>query len=137
MAGVEAPSVGNTMSLCCRHEETHTSVVLGGTTNVISIGAVWGPTCVDGSVFANKARDDGCLVEIGKNPLTSLLADLLGSRQEKQRRFSVSSTCGKNSSQSCRGHSLSTVASAAMKCSLNVVMARSEVLTRWLWGGTR
>jgi hypothetical protein len=72
-----------------------------------------------------------------KNPLTSSLADLLGSRQEKQRKFSMSSTCGKNSSQSCRGQSLSTVASAAMKCSLNVAMARLAALTRWLWGGTR
>ena len=30
---------------------------------------------------------------------------------------------------------MSTVARAAMKCSLNVVMARSAALTRWLCGG--
>ena len=31
---------------------------------------------------------------------------------------------------------MSTVASAAMKCSLNVAMAHSAVLTGWLCGGT-
>ena len=31
---------------------------------------------------------------------------------------------------------MSTVASAATKCSLNVPMARSAAFTRWLWGGT-
>ena len=55
MAGVEAPSVSNTMSSCCGHEETHAPVVLGGTANVICVGAVWGPTRVDGGVFVNKA----------------------------------------------------------------------------------
>ena len=70
MAGVEAPSVDNTMSSCCRHEETHTPVVLGGTADVICVGAVWGPTRADGGVFVNKAfrseGRDGRLVEIGK-----------------------------------------------------------------------
>ncbi len=135
MARVEAPSVGNTMLSCCGHEETHTPVVLGGTVNVICVGAMWSPTCTDDGVIVNKAfRSEGrvgCLVEIEKL-LTSLLADLLGSRQENQTRFSLSSTCGKKSSQSCRGQSLSTVASAAMKCSLNVVMAHLAALTQWL-----
>ncbi len=36
--------------------------------------------------------------------------------------FNVSSTCGRNSSQSWRGQSISTVARAAKKCSLNVAM---------------
>ncbi len=55
MAGVEAPSVDNVMSLCCRHEKTHTPVVLGGTADVICVGAVWSPTRADGKVFVNKA----------------------------------------------------------------------------------
>ena len=71
MAGVEAPSVGNTMSLCCGYEETHAPVVLGGTANVICIGAVCGPTRADSGVFVNKAfcseGRDGCLVEIEKS----------------------------------------------------------------------
>jgi hypothetical protein len=71
MAGVEAPSVGNTMSSCCGHEETHTRVVLGGTANVICVGAMWGPTRADGGVFVNKAfcseGRDGHLVEIKKS----------------------------------------------------------------------
>jgi hypothetical protein len=71
MAGVEAPSVGNTMSSRCGHEETHAPVVLGGTANVICVGAVWGPTRTDGGVFVNKALcsegRDGCLVEIKKS----------------------------------------------------------------------
>ena len=47
MAGVEAPNVGNVVSSCCRHEEAHTSVVLGGNADIIFIGAMWVPTCVD------------------------------------------------------------------------------------------
>ena len=71
MAGVEAPSVGNAMSPCCGHEKTHTSVVLGGTAEVICVGAMWGPTRADGGVFlVNKAfrpeGRDGRLVEIKK-----------------------------------------------------------------------
>jgi hypothetical protein len=38
--------------------------------------------------------------------------------------FNVSLTCRRNSSQSWRGQRISTVARAAMKCSLNVAMAR-------------
>ncbi len=72
-----------------------------------------------------------------KNPLTSLLADLLGSWREKQRRLSVSSTCCKKSSHSWRGQFLSAVVSPAMKCSLNVTMVHLAALTWWLWGGTR
>ncbi len=70
-------------------------------------------------------------------PRMHVLADLLGFRREKRSIFNVSSTCGRNSSHSWRGQCVSTVASAAMKCSLKVVMARSAALTRWLCGGTR
>ncbi len=38
--------------------------------------------------------------------------------------FKVSLTSGRNSSKSWRGQTKSTVASVAMKCSLNVAMAR-------------
>ena len=66
MAGVDAPSVSNTMSLRCGHEETRAPVVLGGTADVICVGAVLGPTRADGGVFVNKALcsegRDGCLV---------------------------------------------------------------------------
>ncbi len=59
------------MSLCCGHEEMHIAVVLGGTADVICIGAVWGPTRADGGVFVNKAfcpkGRDGRLVEIKKS----------------------------------------------------------------------
>ena len=47
MAGVEARNVVNVVSSCCRHEEAHTSVVLGGNADIIFIGAMWVPTCVD------------------------------------------------------------------------------------------
>ena len=70
MAGVEAPSVGNTMSSCCGHEETHAPVVLGGTADIICVRAVWCPTRADGGVFVNKAfrseGRDGRPVEIEK-----------------------------------------------------------------------
>ncbi len=52
-------------------------------------------------------------------------------------RLRVSSTCGRKSSLSWSGQSLSTVASAEMKCSLNVAIACSAALTQWLWGRTR
>jgi hypothetical protein len=44
--------------------------------------------------------------------------------------FNVSLTCGRNSSQSLRGQSISMVASVAMKCSLNVAMARLAAFAR-------
>jgi hypothetical protein len=40
----------------------------------------------------------------------------------------VSSTCGRSSSQSWRGQSISIVARAAMKCSLKVAMVHLEAL---------
>ncbi len=49
--------------------------------------------------------------------------------------FNVSLTCGRNSSHSWRGQSVSTVARAAMQCSLKVAMACSVALTQWLLGG--
>ncbi len=52
-------------------------------------------------------------------------------------RLRVSSTCSRKLSQSWSGQSLSTVASAEMKCSLNVAIACLAALTRWLWGGMR
>ncbi len=71
-----------------------------------------------------------------KVPYTSWLADFLGLQREKHSIFNVSSTCGRKSSQSWRGQSWSTVARAAMKCSLKVAIACSAVLARWLCGGT-
>ncbi len=50
--------------------------------------------------------------------------------------FNVSTTCGRNSSQSWRGQSISTVEKAAMKCSLNVAMARLAAFSQWMCGGT-
>ncbi len=71
-----------------------------------------------------------------KAPYTSWLADILGLQREKRSIFKVSSTCGRNSSQSWRGQSWSTVARATMKCSLKVAIACSVVLALWLCGGT-
>jgi hypothetical protein len=48
--------------------------------------------------------------------------------------MSVSSTWCRNLSHSYRGQFLSTMASPAMKCSLNVAMARLAALTQCLWG---
>jgi hypothetical protein len=50
--------------------------------------------------------------------------------------FKVSLTCRRNSSQSWSRQSISTVARAAMKCSLKVAMVHLLALTRWLCGGT-
>ncbi len=50
--------------------------------------------------------------------------------------FKVSLICGRNSSQSWRGQSISTVVRVAMKCSLKVAMVRLAALTRWLCRGT-
>ncbi len=69
-------------------------------------------------------------------PYTSWLADILRLRREKCSIFNVSSTCDRNSSQSWRGQSRSTVARAAMKCSLKVAIACSAVLAWLLCGGT-
>jgi len=69
-------------------------------------------------------------------PASSLFADLLGVMREKRSMLRVSCTWGRNSSQSCRGQVGSTVDSVEMKCSLNVAIARSAALTRWLCGGT-
>ncbi len=70
MAGVEAPSVSNTVSTCCGHKEAHTLVVLGGNADVICVGAMCGPTRADGRIVVNKAfcseGRDGCLVEVVK-----------------------------------------------------------------------
>ena len=64
------PSVGNTVSLCSGYEKTHTLIVLGGDADVISVGSMWGPTCVDGRVVVHKAfcskGHDGRLVVIKK-----------------------------------------------------------------------
>ncbi len=63
---------------------------------------------------------------------SSALAKMEGLHWEKRRRFKVSSTWGRNSSQSWRGHSMLTVAKAATKCSLKVAIVHSMVLTQWL-----
>ncbi len=49
--------------------------------------------------------------------------------------FKVSSTCERNSSQSWREQSISMVVRAAMKCSLNLAMARLAAFARWLCRG--
>jgi hypothetical protein len=72
-----------------------------------------------------------------KAPYTSWLADILGLQREKHSIFNLSSTCGRNSSQSWRGQSWSTVARGAMKCSLKVAIACSVALALWLCSGTR
>jgi hypothetical protein len=77
----------------------------------------------------------GVLLKL-KAPYTSWLADILGLRHEKCSILKVSSTCGRNSSQSWRGQSWSTVARTAMKCSLKVAIAHSAVLALWLCGDT-
>ncbi len=63
-------------------------------------------------------------------PLSWWLAEMRGLRREKHNRLSVCSTCGRNSSQGWSGQSMSTVARAATKCSLKVLMARSVALTQ-------
>jgi hypothetical protein len=50
--------------------------------------------------------------------------------------FKVCSTCGRNSSQSRMGQSISTVARAAIECSLNVMMVRLVAFAQCLCGGT-
>ncbi len=114
--------------------------MLGGRADLKWISPVWPQAGADGRVIVDKTFcskwPNGGFVEV-KNPLTSLLADLLGSRPEKQQRLSVSLTCCKILSHSWRGQFLLTVASPTMNCSLNVAMARLAALTRWLWGGPR
>ena len=70
MAGVEAPSVGNTVASCGRYKELHTSVVLGGNADVICVGAMGGPTRADGGIVVDKPfraeGRDGSFVEIVK-----------------------------------------------------------------------
>ncbi len=77
----------------------------------------------------------GVLLKL-KAPCTSWLADILRLQHKNRSIFKVSSTCGRNSSQSCRGQSWSTVAKAARKCSLKVAIACSAALALWLCGGT-
>ncbi len=77
----------------------------------------------------------GVLLKL-KAPYTSWLAYILGLQCVKRSIFKVSSTCGRNSSQSWRGQSWLTVARAAMKCSLKVAIACSAALALWLCGGT-
>ena len=51
-------------------------------------------------------------------------------------RLTQSSTCGVNRSQSCNGKSVSVVASALMRASFQVCMARSDAFNRLLFGST-
>jgi hypothetical protein len=80
------------------HVKTQTPIMLGGRAEVKCISPMWRPAGADGGVvldetFSSDWRNRG-FVGV-KNPLTSLPADLLGSRCEKQRKFSVSSSCCK------------------------------------------
>ena len=51
-------------------EETHAAIVLGGSADVIGVGAMWGPTRADGGViiyesFCSKGCE-GCFVVVEK-----------------------------------------------------------------------
>ncbi len=50
--------------------------------------------------------------------------------------FKLSLICGRNSSQSWRGQSISAVGRVAMRCSLKVAMTHLAALTQWMCGGT-
>ncbi len=50
--------------------------------------------------------------------------------------LSVSCTCGVSLYLNCSGKSLSIVANAAMKATLNGWIACSVAFTWWLWGST-
>ncbi len=72
-------------------------------------------------------------VLLKSNGLLSLwLAEMRGLQWEKHNRLSVSLTCGRNLSQSWSGQSMLTVARAATKCSLKVLMACLAALMRCL-----
>jgi hypothetical protein len=61
---------------------------------------------------------------------------MLGLILEARSKFSVFCTCGANLSHNCSENSLSVIARATMKASLNVWMALSAALTLWLCGLT-
>ncbi len=65
-------------------------------------------------------------------PLRASYANIDGFIRDARMRLSVSLTCGVSFTHSWRGNSLSVVASAAMKASLKVYIARSAAFTRWL-----
>jgi hypothetical protein len=121
------------------HVQTQTPIVLGGWANIKCISSVWCPAGMDSRVIVDKAFSSDWhnwfFVEVIK--IVDLLVGRFVSWHEKQRRLSVSSTCCKNSSHSCRRQFLSAVVSPSIKCSLNVAMLRLLALTWWLWGGTR
>ena len=69
-------------------------------------------------------------------PWTCAYADMLGVIRDCRRRFKVSSAGSRSWHQSDSGNLSSTPARIEIKCALNVCMARSAWLRRWLPGGT-
>jgi hypothetical protein len=122
---VQAPGVGEAEAVRCRNVETEASVVVGGGSSVEPIGCMWCPRRSRSWIVVLVPSGASGVLLKSKLPWTSWLADYLGFRREKRSMFNVISTCGRNSSQSWRGQSISTVARAAMICSLNVAMACS------------
>jgi hypothetical protein len=106
--------------------------------NVISNGAMWGPTGTDCRIIVYQSFGAQWCQRffVAVKLAIDFFAGCLSS-QENRSRFRVSSTWVRKSSQSCSRQLLSTVAKAEIKCSLKVTIVRLVLLAQWLWGGTR
>ncbi len=120
MVWVKRPCVHDATLSGGWHVELRTPIVFGGAASVECISSVHRPAGTDDRVVLDKAfstdRRYWSFVEVIR-AMDLLLGRLLGSWHEKQRRLSVSSTWGRNSSHSCRGQFLLTVTSPAMSVS--------------------
>jgi len=71
-----------------------------------------------------------------KGPLKCSQAEISGWRQDWRRRLTVNSACGRSRSHRFFGNVGSVPARIAMKCALNVRIARSALLRLCMSGGT-
>ena len=127
VTGIQGPSVKEAETVGCWDVELETAVVINCWANVETICCVGSPGSVSGQIVLNqcfRAKQRKRHFAEG-----SWLAEILGLHWAKHKRLSMSSTCSRFTSQSWRGQNISTVAKAATKFSLKVLMACLAALT--------